>query len=110
MKVVIMAGGKGTRIRSIAADIPKPMIKVAGKPILEHQIEILREQGFLDIIITVEHLSQSIIDYFGDGRKISGSTGKPFGVSIKYYIEDKPMGNAGALIKLKDNFSEDFAC
>jgi D-glycero-D-manno-heptose 1,7-bisphosphate phosphatase len=52
MKVVIMAGGKGTRISSIASDIPKPMIKIEGAPVLEHELICLREQGFKDIIIT----------------------------------------------------------
>lgn len=50
MKVVIMAGGKGTRISSVASDIPKPMIKIEGKPVLEHELECLRDQGFTDII------------------------------------------------------------
>ena len=69
MKTVIMAGGKGTRITSIASDIPKPMIKINNKPILEHEIECLRTQGFTDLIITVSHMSSVIMDYFGDGRK-----------------------------------------
>lgn len=56
MKTVIMAGGKGTRITSVASDIPKPMIKIEGKPILEHELECLRKQGFTDIIMTVSHL------------------------------------------------------
>ena len=77
-----MAGGKGTRISSIASDIPKPMIKIDNKPVLEHEIECLREQGFTDIIITVSHLGNIIMDYFGDGSKISPVTGKSFGVSI----------------------------
>jgi len=100
MKVVIMAGGKGTRISSIANDIPKPMIKIEGKPVLEHEIECLRNQGFDDIIITVSHLGNVIIDYFGDGSK--------FGVNIEYYFEKEPLGNAGALFKLKDKLKEDF--
>ena len=58
MKTVIMAGGMGTRISSVASDIPKPMIKIEGKPVLEHEIECLREQGFNDLIITVSHLGQ----------------------------------------------------
>ncbi len=69
MKVVIMAGGKGTRISSVASDIPKPMIKIEGKPVLEHELECLRDQGFTDIIITVSHLGNIIMDYFGDRNK-----------------------------------------
>ena len=100
MKTVIMAGGKGTRISSIASDIPKPMIKIDGKPVLEHEIECLRIQGFNDIIITVSHLGNIIMDYFGDG--------KAFGVNIEYYFEEEPLGNAGALFKIKDRLTEDF--
>ena len=66
MKVVIMAGGKGTRISSVASDIPKPMIKVEGIPVLEREIECLKNQGFDDIILTVSHLGNIIMDYFGD--------------------------------------------
>ena len=67
MKAVLMAGGRGTRIRSIASDIPKPMIPVSGKPVLEYVTECLRDQGFTDIIITVGHMAQYIMDYFGNG-------------------------------------------
>lgn len=108
MKVVISAGGKGTRISSIASDIPKPMIKIAGMPVLEHEINCLKKQGFDDIIITVSHLGNVIMDYFGDGSKISPVTGKPFGVNIEYFYEEIPLGTAGALFKLKDKLTEDF--
>lgn len=108
MKAVIMAGGKGTRISSIAGGIPKPMIKMNGRPVLEHGIECLKEQGFTDIIITVSHLGHIIMDYFKDGSCISPVTGKPFGVHIEYYFENEPLGNAGALLKMKDTLTEDF--
>ena len=100
MKVVIMAGGRGTRISSVASDIPKPMIKIEGKPVLEHEIECLRDQGFTDLIITVSHLGSIIMDYFGDGSR--------FSVSIKYFNEETPLGNAGALFKLRNGFESDF--
>lgn len=100
MKTVIMAGGKGTRISAIANDVPKPMIKIAGKPILEHEIRCLKEQGFTDIIITVSYLGNIIMDYFGDGKK--------FGVNISYYYEKEPLGNAGALFKIKDQLTDVF--
>ena len=108
MKVVIMAGGKGTRVSSVASDIPKPMIKIEGKPVLEHELECLRDQGFTDIIITVSHLGDVIIDYFGDGSGISPITKRPFGVHIEYYFENEPLGNAGALFKIKDKLTSDF--
>lgn len=108
MKAVIMAGGKGTRIASVARDIPKPMIPIEGRPVLEHELECLREQGFTDIILTVSHLGHVIMDYFGDGSGISPATGKPFGVKIEYFVEAEPLGNAGALFRLKDKLTEDF--
>lgn len=108
MKTVIMAGGKGTRITSVASDIPKPMIKIDHMPVLEHEIICLRDQGFTDIILTVSHLGSIIMDYFGDGSGRSKTTGKPFGVNIDYYFENEPLGNAGALFQLKDILTEDF--
>lgn len=100
MKCVIMAGGKGTRISSIASDIPKPMIKINDKPVLQLEIESLKKQGITDFIITVSHLGHIIMDYFSDGSK--------FGVNIEYYNEEVPLGNAGALFKIKDKLTEDF--
>lgn len=100
MKAVIMAGGRGTRISSVASNIPKPMIKIEGKPVLEHEIECLRNQGVTDLIITVSHLGHIIMNYFGDGEK--------FGVHIDYFNEKEPIGNAGALFKIKDKLTEDF--
>ena len=94
-----MAGGKGTRIASIANDIPKPMIPVCGKPILEHQIECLVRNGLNDIIIVIGYLGKFIMDYFGDG----GS----FGCNISYYSEIEPLGTAGALYKI-ENLDEVF--
>ena len=98
MRAVIMAGGKGTRIASVRSDIPKPMIPVCGKPILEHQINCLKKNGFNDIILVIGHLGKVIRDYFGDGSS--------FGVRISYFDETEPLGTAGALFKL--NLSEDF--
>lgn len=100
MKTVIMAGGKGTRVASLAQDVPKPMLTIAGKPVLEREIECLRNQGYTDIIITVSHLSSVIMDYFGNGEK--------FGVNIRYFVETVPLGNAGALYQMKDELTEDF--
>ncbi len=74
MKTVIMASGRGTRISSVASDIPKPMIPIEGKPVLEREIECLRDQRFTDLILTVSHMSDQIINYFGDGRKFVSNT------------------------------------
>ena len=94
-----MAGGKGTRVSSISSILPKPMIKICGKPILEYQIECLKNNNLIDITIVVEYLYNAIIDYFGDGSR--------FGCKITYYIEKEPLGTAGALFKI-DNLTNDF--
>ena len=99
MKVVIMAGGKGTRIASIANDIPKPMIKICGKPILQYQIENLKNCGLTDITLVIGHLGEKIKEYFEDGKKL--------GVKINYYTENHPLGTAGALFNMPQ-LTEDF--
>ena len=93
MKAVIMVGGKGTRIASVDSTVPKPMIRILDKPILQYQIECLRAQGIKEIVLVCGHLKDVIINYFGNGQK--------FGVSIEYIIEDTALGTAGALGYLK---------
>lgn len=100
MQAVIMAGGKGTRIASVAKDIPKPMIQICGKPILQYQIECLKKQGIANIILIIGHLGSVIEEYFGDGSN--------FDVHIIYIKEDEPLGTAGALYYLKDIMTDDF--
>ncbi len=100
MKIVIMAGGKGTRIAEINSQVPKPMIPIDGKPILEYQLETLKAQGYTDIILGIGHLGHVIKDYFGDGTRM--------GIHIQYIVEDQPLGTAGALYYLKDIIWEDF--
>ena len=100
MKIVIMAGGRGTRIASVNAEVPKPMIPVCGKPILQHQIECLQKQGFQDIVLVIGYLGNVIEDYFKDGSR--------FRVKITYIKEEEPLGTAGALYYLKGNVTEDF--
>lgn len=99
MKTIIMAGGRGTRISELYPDIPKPMIPIDGTPVLEREIISLRDQGFKDMIITVSHMGQVIMDHFGDGSSL--------GVNITYYNEKTPLGNAGALFKLKDTLGDE---
>lgn len=89
MNVVLMAGGRGTRISELFPSIPKPLIPIDGVPVLEREIISLRNQGFKDIILTVGYMAEKIKNYFGDGEKL--------GVHISYFVEDKPLGNAGAL-------------
>ena len=92
MKVVIMAGGLGKRIAEIYPTIPKPLIKIADKPILQWEIECLVGQGLKDIILTVSHMAEKIQDYFKDGSA--------FDCKIEYCVEEQPLGNAGALFEL----------
>lgn len=100
MYTVIMAGGKGTRIASMHPNIPKPMVPICGKPILEHQIEVLRKQGCTDIILIIGHMGDIIREYFGSGEA--------YGVTIQYIEEKEPLGTAGALYYLKNQIKEDF--
>ena len=99
MKAVIMAGGKGTRLHELTNDeIPKPMAMMAGKPILEWQVECLNRNSVTEICIVIGHLGERIKEHFGDGSN--------FCVSISYFSEDKPMGTAGALAHIKDFITE----
>ena len=87
-----MAGGQGKRIAALDSTIPKPLIQIAGKPILQWEIECLVSQGFADIILTVSHMADKIQKYFG--------TGENFGCKIECFPEKQPLGNAGALFEL----------
>lgn len=100
MQAVIMAGGKGTRIASIANDIPKPMIRICGKPVLQYQIECLEKQDITKITLVIGHLGSCIKEYFGDGSR--------FNVQVTYIEEKEPLGTAGALYYLKDTVHDDF--
>lgn len=94
-----MAGGRGTRIAELFPDIPKPLIPVAGMPILEREIRSLCVQGFKDLILTVGYLADKIMAYFGDGSQL--------GVKIDYFVEETPLGNAGALFRLREKIGEE---
>ena len=98
MQLVIIAGGKGTRLG--LKDIPKPMCPINGKPLLEMQIDLAKRYGINEIFILSGHLSQVIIDYFGDGSK--------FGVNIHHIVESKPLGTAGSLKLLEGTLKERF--
>lgn len=100
MYAVIMAGGKGTRIANVMNDVPKPMIPVCGKPILQYEIECLERQKITDIILIIGHLGHVIKNFFGNGEQ--------FGVSIQYIEEETPLGTAGALFYLKNMIDDDF--
>lgn len=99
MKVVIMAGGRGTRIAQLFPNIPKPLIPVDGMPILEREIRSLANQGFKDLILIVGYLAEKIQDFFGDGSRL--------GVHIEYFVERTPLGNAGALFRIREQLSDE---
>ncbi|OZB49336.1 MAG: nucleotidyl transferase [Polynucleobacter sp. 39-45-136] len=90
--MVIMAGGMGTRLRPHTNDCPKPMLPIAGKPMIEHIIERAKLEGFNRFILAIHYLGHVIEEYFGNGQE--------FGVQICYLREDKPLGTAGALALL----------
>lgn len=89
MQAVILAGGLGTRLGDITKSVPKPMVVVAGKPYLEHQLAMLGGQGFCDVLLLTGYLGEQIEDYFGDGSSR--------GFSIRYSRETTPQGTGGAL-------------
>lgn len=99
-KIILMAGGLGTRLRPLTEDTPKPLLKVGDKPILQTIIESFAKYGFEDIVISVNYKSHMIKDYFGDGSQ--------FAVKISYIDEDKRLGTAGALSLLNDKPKEPF--
>ncbi len=84
-----MAGGEGTRLRPLTSNQPKPMVPIVGKPCTEHIIELGRDHGFEDFIVTVAFLPQAIRSYFGDGSAL--------GVNIEYSVEESPLGTAGSV-------------
>lgn len=98
MQLVIIAGGKGTRLG--LKDIPKPMCPIAGKPLLEHQVELARRYGITEIFILSGHLSHVIKDYFGDGSR--------FGVKIHHVVEPYPLGTAGSVKLLEGQLQDRF--
>jgi len=93
--LVVMAGGLGTRMHPHTENCPKPLLPVAGKPILEHIIERARADGFVHFVLSVRYLAKMIEDYFGDGSK--------WGVKIEYLHEEEPLGTAGPLSLFESN-------
>jgi D,D-heptose 1,7-bisphosphate phosphatase len=99
-QAVILAGGKGTRLKSVSGDFPKPMVPILGKPVLQHLIEQCANYGFLDLHLLVSYKFEVIEEFFGDGSQ--------FGLSIQYHKEEVPMGTAGALLNLMPQLNERF--
>jgi mannose-1-phosphate guanylyltransferase/phosphomannomutase len=100
MKAVIMAGGEGTRLRPLTCGRPKPMVPVANKPVMEHIIELLKKHGIKDIAVTLQYLPELIREYFDDGNA--------FGLKMRYYVEQKPLGTAGSVKNAEDFLDDTF--
>ncbi|MEW6702089.1 MAG: nucleotidyltransferase family protein [Bacteroidota bacterium] len=99
MKAIILAAGRGERLKEITNCIPKPMIEFRGKPVLQYNIELCKRYGVEEIYINLHHLPFKITDYLGDGEK--------FGVKIKYSFEEELLGTAGAVAKIAKNYWKD---
>lgn len=102
MKAVILAGGLGTRLRPYTLFVPKGMLPLGSKPVLEHIIEWLSKNGITDIVLCVGYLSKVISDYFSNGREL--------GVKISYVKSSRPMGTAGQLKSAQKLLDESFIC
>jgi NDP-sugar pyrophosphorylase family protein len=100
MKAVILAGGKGTRLRPYTTVFPKPLMPIGDKPILEIIIRQLKAQGFEEVLILVGYLGELITAFFGDGKK--------FGVNIRYYKEEQPLGTVGGLSLIRSEVDDVF--
>ncbi len=95
-----MAGGEGTRLRPLTSNQPKPMVPIVNKPCMEHIIELLKQHGLSNIVVTVAFLPQSVRAYFGDGSSL--------GVSIEYSVEESPLGTAGSIRNAAEHLDETF--
>lgn len=100
MKAMILAAGQGTRLRPLTDRIPKPMVLVAGKPILEHSLALLVHHGIRDVVINLHHQPQTIVEHLGDGSR--------WGVHITYSFEPELLGTAGAAKKVQKEFNTTF--
>ncbi len=100
MKAMILAAGEGRRLRPLTNHLPKPMLPVGGKPLLEHIIINLRHSGITEFAVNLHHLPQAVTDYFGDGSRL--------GVKLRYSIEDRLLGSAGGVKRVEDFFDEPF--
>jgi mannose-1-phosphate guanylyltransferase/phosphomannomutase len=98
MKAVLMAGGEGTRLRPLTANRPKPLVPLVNKPVMEYIIELLKDHGIDQIIVTLHYLADEIVSYFGDGSE--------WGVQLIYSVEDEPLGTAGA-VKMVEEYLDD---
>lgn len=100
MKGMILAAGEGRRLRPLTNYLPKPMLPVAGRPLLEHTITYLRDCGVTDLAVNLYHLPGTVMDYFGNGSR--------WGVKLRYSVEERLLGSAGGVKRLQSFFDETF--
>ncbi|MGH2506183.1 MAG: sugar phosphate nucleotidyltransferase [Ktedonobacteraceae bacterium] len=100
MKAVVMAGGEGSRLRPLTIRRPKPMVPIAGKPVMEHILNLLKRHGITEVVVTVQYLASNIEDYFGNGSQL--------GMRITYSREDVPLGTAGSVKNAEEHLTEPF--
>ncbi len=100
MKAVIMAGGEGTRLRPLTSNVPKPMLPLVNRPMMEHIIDLLKAHGITEIVVTVAFMPYAIRNYFGDGSE--------FGVHMVYASEESPLGTAGSVRNAMEELNETF--
>ena len=100
MKGMILAAGEGKRLRPLPNYLPKPMLPLAGRPLLEHTIIHLRECGIMDLAVNLHHLPAVVMDYFGQGRL--------WGVNLRYSVEESLLGSAGGVKRLQTFFDDTF--
>lgn len=100
MKAVVMAGGEGSRLRPLTSQFPKPLVPVAGTPVLEHVLRLLRNHGITDVILTLAYLGAEIRNRIGDGSD--------FDMNVEYVVEDRPLGTAGSVGNARHLLDETF--
>jgi mannose-1-phosphate guanylyltransferase/phosphomannomutase len=100
MKAVVMAGGEGSRLRPLTVTRPKPMVPIVGRPVMEHILNLLKQHGIRDVIVTVQYMASAIEDYFGDGSQ--------WGMRISYSREETPLGTAGSVKNAEELLTEPF--
>jgi mannose-1-phosphate guanylyltransferase / phosphomannomutase len=99
MKAVVMAGGEGTRLRPMTASMPKPLLPVVNRPIMEHVLRLLRKHGYTEVVVTVQFLASLVRNYFGDGEELE--------MQLQYATEEEPLGTAGSVKNAEAALADD---
>src|SRR5437588_6570743 len=99
MKAVVMAGGEGSRLRPMTANLPKPLLPVCNRPVMEHVLRLLRRHGITETVVTLQFLASLVRNYFGDGEEL--------GVDLQYATETRPLGTAGSVKNAQAALADD---